>query len=118
MNDTPNVGKLLGPGEGRRDAIHVAVCPARAAEGLMPGDRVGLTGKDLEEVGVGAKFLVGIVDPYLSAPVKKGERFWLFLFPGTVTSLRHVWTHPAFEAASRQIIGETTEKLRKAIREG
>ena len=39
---------------------------------------------------------VGIVDPFLKEPVEPGERFYIFLFPNTVTGLRHVWTHPAF----------------------
>ncbi len=40
---------------------------------------------------------VGIVDPFLQRSVLQGQRFYLCLFPGTVTSLRHVWTHPALE---------------------
>ncbi len=28
--------------------------------------------------------------------MRPGQRFWLFIFPGQVTTLRHEWTHPAF----------------------
>ncbi len=36
------------------------------------------------------------IDPYLEESVKPGEWCYLFLYPNTVTSLRHEWTHPAF----------------------
>ena len=36
------------------------------------------------------------MDPFLSDPVQPGQRYWLCLYPQTVTTLRHVWTHPAF----------------------
>jgi hypothetical protein len=75
-----------------RDAIHLAVEPAVAAHGLGPGDDVGFV-----DGGVGyCPKPVGIVDPFLKTPVKKGERFWLVVYPRQITSLRHVWTHPAF----------------------
>lgn len=90
----PALGKLV-TGPAGRDAVHVAVAPVQAAGALFPGERVGLrpggtAGRvpDREEIG--------IVDPFLPDPVRPGETFWLCLFPGTVTSLRHVWTHPAF----------------------
>jgi hypothetical protein len=74
----------------------MAVVPATAAYLLLPGQRVcrlpdGQFGTAGEPVG--------IVDPFRDDVVRAGEQFWLCLFPGTVTSLRHVWTHPAFQAA-------------------
>jgi hypothetical protein len=93
-DNAPRVGQLIA-GEARRDAIHVAVAPVVAAHTLRPGDHVGLRpdGRAAE-----ASNPIGIVDPFLRAPVAEGQRFWLFLYPNTITSLRHVWTHPAFRA--------------------
>lgn len=84
------IGNLITTAVGR-DAVHVAVAPTTNTAGcpLRPGDRVDARGGFAGE-------RVGIVDPFLAEPVKPGERFYLFLFPGSVTSLRHVWTHPAF----------------------
>ena len=89
---TPTVGKLLKGTEGR-DAIHFALAPMVAAVNLNPGERIGIRGF---EAAPNLMPHIGIVDPFLIHQVKQGERFWLFLFPGTITSLRHAWTHPAF----------------------
>ena len=88
----PELGKLPAA-DARRDAIHVAVAPVVAAHDLYPGQRVGLL-----ESGQATPYrpTVGIVDPYLVDMVPQGATFWLCLLPGTVTSLRHEWTHPAF----------------------
>ncbi len=93
----PNVGQLI-TGDTARDAIHVAVAPVTAPllpSPLMPGEEVDAEGYPEQFSKLGSQ-MVGIVDPFLKVTVKSGERFWLFLYPGTVTSLRHVWTHPAF----------------------
>ena len=79
----------------QRDAIHVAVAPAKAAELLLPGDHVGFLNDGTGTVGR-TDSTVGVVDPFLKEPVPPGAWFWLCLYPNSVTSLRHEWTHPAF----------------------
>ncbi|WP_374633974.1 hypothetical protein [Ferrovibrio sp.] len=101
MSNTQDlIGKLLPEGT-PRDAIHIAVAPVVAAYGeLQPGQRVTLSlWREEGPVAYASEDQVdGIVDPFLTAPVKEGERFFLFLFPNTITALRHEWSHPAFPA--------------------
>lgn len=92
------IGKLLKD-TAQRDAIHIAVAPVVAARSLVPGSRVGLTESGEADNLMGKD--IGIVDPFLEAPVKRGQRFFLFLFPNTITGLRHEWLHPAFEGDTR-----------------
>lgn len=77
-----------------RDAIHLAVEPVIAGENLHPGDHIFL--RDGKAYGAIGEKLLGIVDPFLTVPVAKGERFWLIVYPRQITSLRHVWEHPSF----------------------
>jgi hypothetical protein len=86
------IGKLI-TGAAQRDAIHIAVAPVVAGHRITPGQHVGL---DAEGVAVNSDSPVGIADPYLKTPARKGDTFWLFMYPNTITSLRHDWTHPAF----------------------
>jgi hypothetical protein len=90
--DDLGIGKLITGNEPHRDAIHVAVAPVVAAEKLYPGQHVGM--KDGQAFAAGMP--IGIVDPFLSVPVYPEQRFWLFLYPGSITSLRHHWEHPEF----------------------
>jgi hypothetical protein len=73
------VGQIL-TGPAGRDAIHVPVIPMVATRVMQPGERTAN----------------GCVDPFLDKPVQPGERYYLWVRPGTVTSLRHVWSAPAF----------------------
>ena len=91
MSEAPMVGKLAAD-DAKRDAIHIAIAPVVASEELTAGQDIGPVG---DRFGPCAK-PIGIVDPFLQTSVAKGERFYLFLYPNTITSLRHVWTHPAF----------------------
>lgn len=93
-----------------RDAIHIAVAPMKAGEHLTVGQRVCIAdGKAVGEVRGAA---IGIVDPFLIGNVRTGQTFWLFLFPNTVTGLRHEWTHPAFEAESVNVKAESEKWLK------
>lgn len=93
MDPIKNIGQLLR-GDAARDAVHIAVAPVRAAFVLRPGQRVGVIGGG--KLAVPGSFHVGIVDPFLTEDVQPGEAFYIFLFPSTVTSLRHEWAHPEF----------------------
>lgn len=94
------MGEILTPDVGGRDAVHVAVVSATAGQKLYPGQDVGR----MATLGPGGEMVagqsgepIGIVDPYLKGAVMPEQRFWLYLYPRSITSLRHNWTHPAFE---------------------
>jgi len=87
------LGKVI-EGDEERDAIHVAVAPVEAGAQLKPGEHVGLMSSG--RFGSNADKLIGVVDPFLKDRVKTGQKFWLFLYPGSTTVLRHDWAHPAF----------------------
>lgn len=91
----PTVGRLIVNSGESRDAIHVAIAPMVAGQRLTPGQHVGLDPLNPRKC-ITYPETVGIVDPFLTRPVNPGDMFWLFLYPETVTSLRHEWTHPAF----------------------
>lgn len=90
---------LPGGSEVGRDAIHVAVLPAVATMPLSPGQHVGPMpdGSWLPS----APKKMGVVDPYLTAFVRTGQKFWVLLYPRTVTGLRHVWSHPELPEEKR-----------------
>lgn len=95
ITKTPALGQLVTTDE-KRDAVHIAVIPMIARNKLMPGQHVGIEDGTTDTCTELTDMPIGVVDPYLQGPVTRGERFWLFLYPGQVTTLRHEWTHPAF----------------------
>lgn len=114
MDTLETIGKVH-EGPLGRDAVHVAVVQVVAPTTLYPGKLVNAEG------GLRAPF-VGIVDPFLRAPVLKRQRCWIMLFPGSITSLRHKWTHPAFEFYEKTIsdsaLAEAHEYMRRIVYEG
>jgi hypothetical protein len=104
MDAVATMGGLLPDDAWGRDAVHVAVFSAYSTEHLYSGQKVGIVnedgGKDVRVSRTGNS--VGIVDPFLDSGVEPGERFWVYLYPRTITGLSHRWTHPAFEPQSEE----------------
>lgn len=97
-----------------RDAVHIAIIPVVAGEQLQPGQKVAMVdGKAMKS----GHDVVGVVSPYLFRPAEPGERVWLFLWPQTITNMRHRWASPAFpeqgDPAPPEQIGESTRWLYK-----
>jgi hypothetical protein len=97
------MGSVLPDDAGGRDAVHVAVFSATSPARLLPGQAVGIVEPEPNDLGdtvvtgSGASAPVGIVDPFIAGAIPAGERFWVYLFPRTITALSHRWSHPAFE---------------------
>jgi hypothetical protein len=100
MTHDAKLGQIIDNPNAARDAIHIAIAPVTADTRLHPGQRVGLIG-DGDKVAIVPQS-IGIVDPFLTGPVNAGERFWMFLYQNTITSLRHAW-RPATTIASPEI---------------
>lgn len=77
-----------------RDAVHVAVIPCIATRGLQPGQHVGVGGGHAH---ARTEEKIGIVDPFLTGPIEEGSRIYVCLYPGSITSMRHHWRHPAID---------------------
>lgn len=104
------MGKIL-PDEipvGTRDAVHVAVLAATAGETLWAMGDVSY------ENGIACTEgkHIGIVDPFLDGKVKRGQKFWLFLYPRTITGLKHVWEHPDVAGVQQEYFPTPVKKAR------
>lgn len=109
MSDV-QVGQVLSEAQ-PRDAIHMAVASVIADCNLMPGNHVGFVPGSSEHVSTTAAVNIGIVDPFLPVRIYTGERFWLFLYPRTVTTLRHAWEHPAFPGEQPVLTDTTVSRM-------
>ncbi len=97
-----------------RDAIHVAVMPVIASQTLSPGQHIGFCegGYQVTSDPSSPYKLIGIVDPFLPTDVQKGDRFWMVLYPNTITGLKHVWSHPAISHTGHGVGTESEKWLR------
>lgn len=102
-----------------RDAIHVAIMAVKAGCALHPGQHVGFIREDsAREVGPATGRdvkAIGIIDPFLKAPVPSGAWCYLVLYPNTITSLRHDWEHPDVDAKQMQVATDALSGRAKAI---
>lgn len=108
------MGELLPDDAAGRDAVHVAVFSARAPVRVWPGQNVGLVdGEPVEHGDMVVSPLappIGIIDPFLMEEATPGARFWVYLYPRTITSLSHRWGHPAF-GENKQTYAPPASKL-------
>lgn len=90
-DNAQTIGQLIGH-IGVRDAIHVPIISAVAKTDLAAGCPVRLldTG-EVEHVEMWQ--CVGVVDPFLGGHVQSGQQCWVFIKPGSISSLTHKWTH-------------------------
>lgn len=102
------VGKILAE-DAERDAIHVAVLPAYASVHLRVGDSVDLDDYGKAEPVENGKG-IGIVDPFLKSSVLKGQRFYIFLYPNSITSMKHTWTCPSIDNRCENEYVQTLKK--------
>lgn len=88
---------MTPPEDADRDATHVAVVPVIAATEMEPGTHCEVRPDGTATLGDDP---IGIVDPFLKANVKQGQRFYLCLYPRTTVGLRHVYTHAVLDGHS------------------
>lgn len=90
------------PPAGARDAVHVAIFAAMTKQYLTGGDSVSPDPKNPGYVVFNLRDVpaIGIIDPFVGA-VYPETLFWVILNPGTVTDLRHTWSHPALPPLDR-----------------
>jgi hypothetical protein len=98
MEPLRTIGTLLD-GTEQRDAIHIAVMPVISADRWIgPGDKLrlvfGTTNQVIKVREGDDEKGIGVADPFLNEEINKGDKFWMFMYPNSITGLRHQWVHP------------------------
>lgn len=99
--------------EQNKDAVHMAIAPVIAGCSMKPGAHVGIA----NGLACFTDKPIGVVDPFLAKSVRKGDKFWLFLYAGTITGLRHEWAHPSFPDAAVSPVVETISDSERWLRD-
>jgi hypothetical protein len=95
------MAQIRVPDIGYRDAIHAAVIQVTAGHELWPSQPVRLQGEDVTTLIAVAvpehatNKPIGIVNPFRREKARAGDAIWVLMYPGSVTSIRHDWGHPA-----------------------
>ncbi len=102
MGIEAELGKLITKTDASRDCVHIAIVPLIAGEQIWRGEFIklayGTANVALKAETAYGDDVIGVADPYLSQyRIEKGQRFYGFLTPGTVTGMTHRWQHPAFD---------------------
>ena len=110
---TATLGTIHTKDEGR-DAIHLGVYQVELGAAAQRGAYLSVQDGKAFPVLKKEK-AVGILDPFLHNDADMGDKVWLVLFPGMITSLRHVWEHPAFPNLPQEYkFGEDTTPTKKS----
>lgn len=115
-NTLEKIGTILDD-TAEKDAVHFAVLPVISADDyLFAGTRVRfVTGSTTHVKGVkGDASGIGVVDPFITDEIKRGDRFFILMNPNTITSLRHEWTHPALAVVpAEDAVGKAIEWMQE-----
>lgn len=100
----PKIGETISSSEasnGKRDAFHVPAVLVTANKNINGGGLVKFISPT--EVTDGAPYEYdAVADPFVRN-ISKGESFWVFLRPGTVSNLTHTWTAPTIVLLSNPV---------------
>lgn len=110
MSEQPKLGQLIFNEHEQRDAIHIAIAPVIASERLHAGERINFVPGSKTHVHA-TPDAIGIVDPFLSHAIEPEQRFFMCLFPGTIASLRHEWTHPRMPTPTASVDARIAEAI-------
>ena len=119
MDDTlKKLGSVRAQDEGR-DAIHLAVVTLQALEQFTVPPIGNLWVDHLAKPSPTPTSAVGIIDPFLprGTLVEKGEWFFVYLKPGSISGLRHVWSHEAFPEGKSDALKEAKDKAEIRVRD-
>ena len=95
-----------------RDAVHMPVVACIAGEDLEPGQYVTVPKSKTDPAMKSEKWTGAIATPFVLRAIKKGERFWACLPPGTIKGMSHVWSSDKWydDGASGSLMARVAEE--------